>query len=158
MLSQVAKLGENYRDWIHSPVHRNVRLFHSDLMELLSVCPWWLVPLLWIPYSVFLMWLATSNYTCMLPWIPKPQPLSWMDVVSLMPFGFLVWTFIEYFLHRFIFHMNPSYSSGLSLQFHFLMHGQHHKVCSHVFHVSNCLSLLNTYFFADSRFLLTKGA
>ena len=128
VLSQVARLGESYKNWIHSPVHRQVRLFHSDFVEMLSVCPWWLVPLVWIPFSVFLMWLATTTSACMLPWIPEPQPLSWTRVVSLLPFGFLIWTLIEYCLHRFVFHMEPWYSSGFSLQFHFIMHGQHHKV------------------------------
>jgi 4-hydroxysphinganine ceramide fatty acyl 2-hydroxylase len=128
VLSQVAKMGECYKDWILSPVHRHVRLFRSDLMELLSVCPWWLVPLFWIPYSFFMMWLATTHSPCLLPWIAGPRPLSWVSVVALLPIGFLCWTLIEYFLHRFVFHMEPWYSSGLSLQFHFLMHGQHHKV------------------------------
>jgi 4-hydroxysphinganine ceramide fatty acyl 2-hydroxylase len=128
VLSQVAKLGERYKYWVHAPVHCQLRLFHSDLMELCSVCPWWLVPLLWIPFSVFMMWLATTHTTCVLPWTPDPQPLSWTRVISLLPFGFLIWTLVEYILHRFIFHMEPWYSSGFSLQFHFIMHGQHHKV------------------------------
>ena len=132
-MSQVAKLGRRYNVWIHSPVHRHVRLFQSDVLELFSACPWWLVPLFWIPFSVYMMWLATTNNPCILAWVAKPQPLSWAAVVSLLPIGFLAWTLIEYLLHRFVFHMEPWYSSGLSLQFHFIMHGQHHKVSTYWF-------------------------
>lgn len=131
VLSQVAKLGRNYKDWIHSPVHRHVRLFHSDFMELCSVCPWWLVPLIWIPYSVYMMWLATTNNSTYIPWIPDTEPLGWTRVFALLPLGYFIWTLIEYLLHRFVFHMEPWYSSGFSLQFHFIMHGQHHKVRFH---------------------------
>ena len=122
-------MGEYYKDWINSPVHRHVRLFHSDLMELFSICPWWLIPLCWIPISFYMTWLATTNTPCIIiPWISTPYPLSWVGAISLLSIGFVLWTLLEYLLHRFIFHMEPRYSSGLSLQFHFLMHGQHHKV------------------------------
>ena len=69
----------------------------------------------------------------MLPWASVPQPLSGSDVLSLLPIGFLLWTLLEYFLHRFVFHMEPWYTSGFSLQFHFIIHGQHHKVCTYIF-------------------------
>jgi len=52
--------------------------------------------------------------------------------------GIFWWTLVEYVLHRFIFHLHPfenknSYSSILTdnsfyITFHFLLHGQHHKV------------------------------
>lgn len=133
LLSQVAKLGPHYNEWVHTPVNHKLRLFKSDILESLSKCPWWLVPLCWIPYSCYMMWLATTDSPCMLPWISGPHPLSWMSVVALLPVGVLLWTLIEYSLHRFIFHMEPHPSSRRLLQFHFAIHGQHHKVlCVHV--------------------------
>lgn len=128
LMSQVARVGAHYQDWVHTPVNHSLRLFESEFVESLSKCPWWLVPLCWIPYSFYMMWLATTDRPCMLPWILVPHPLSWVGVVSLLPCGFLLWTLIEYSLHRFIFHMEPQCSSRLWLQFHFAIHGQHHKV------------------------------
>ena len=127
LLSQITQLGEVYDDWVHTPVNHSLRLFQSDLLESCTKCPWWLVPLCWIPYSFYMMWLATTHIPCTLSWIEAPVPLDWMNVVALLPMGILIWTLIEYCLHRFIFHMNPP-QSGLWLQFHFAIHGQHHKV------------------------------
>jgi 4-hydroxysphinganine ceramide fatty acyl 2-hydroxylase len=127
LLSQITHLGEVYDDWVHTPVNHNLRLFQSDLLESCTKCPWWLVPLCWIPYSFYMMWLATTHIPSTLPWIAAPTPLNWVAVVALLPIGVLIWTLIEYCLHRFIFHMEPP-RSGLWIQFHFAIHGQHHKV------------------------------
>eukprot|EP00042_Codosiga_hollandica_P044709 m.445639 g.445639 ORF g.445639 m.445639 type:complete len:71 (-) comp56856_c0_seq3:154-366(-) len=37
------------------------------------------------------------------------------------------WTFVEYLLHRFLFHMPVNTDSALSITMHFFLHGQHHK-------------------------------
>ena len=129
VLSQLDRVGPHYQDWVHTPVNHNLRLFKSDFVERMSQCPWWLVPLCWVPYSLYMMWLATTHAPCMLTWIAEPRPLSWVGVASVLPFGMLLWTLIEYCLHRFLFHMKPPTSSKLLLQFHFAIHGQHHKVC-----------------------------
>ena len=39
--------------------------------------------------------------------------------------GFLLWTLVEYILHRVIFHKRPT--TPLGVKFHFLAHGIHHK-------------------------------
>lgn len=137
LLSQVPQLGPHYKDWVHTPVNKKLRLFGSDYIEVLTKCPWWVVPLCWVPYSLFMMWLATTDAPCMLPWIPGSSPLTWRAAAAMLPFGVLLWTIIEYSLHRFVFHLDPPPSSAFWIKFHFLIHGQHHKVV----YPLNCLSI-----------------
>lgn len=40
LLWQVGHLGEKYDEWVHQPVARPIRLFHSDLIEALSKTVW----------------------------------------------------------------------------------------------------------------------
>ncbi|CAB1313956.1 unnamed protein product, partial [Coregonus sp. 'balchen'] len=41
--------------------------------------------------------------------------------------GMVMWTFIEYCIHRFVFHMRPPVHNYYLITIHFLLHGQHHK-------------------------------
>ncbi|KAL0155725.1 hypothetical protein M9458_049988, partial [Cirrhinus mrigala] len=38
-----------------------------------------------------------------------------------------LWSFIEYCIHRFVFHMRPPAHNYYLITLHFLLHGQHHK-------------------------------
>lgn len=40
LLWQVGYLGEKYDEWVHQPVDRPIRLFHSDFLECLSKTAW----------------------------------------------------------------------------------------------------------------------
>lgn len=42
--------------------------------------------------------------------------------------GWFMWSFIEYCIHRFVFHMKPPAHNYYLIMLHFLLHGQHHKV------------------------------
>lgn len=42
--------------------------------------------------------------------------------------GWFLWSFIEYCIHRFVFHMKPPAHNYYLITIHFLLHGQHHKV------------------------------
>lgn len=46
-------------------------------------------------------------------------------------FGILLWTLLEYSLHRWVFHLEPSGRSQAMIYFHFAIHGLHHKVIVH---------------------------
>lgn len=48
-------LKERYFEWVHQPVDQPIRLFHSDFLEFFSKCPWWLVPITWIPVTICLL-------------------------------------------------------------------------------------------------------
>lgn len=43
-------------------------------------------------------------------------------------FGLVLWTLIEYTLHRWLFHIDAQHRSSAFCTFHFLLHGLHHKV------------------------------
>lgn len=50
-----------------------------------------------------------------------------IPAVSIM-FGIFLWSLIEYSLHRWVFHMEPSGNSEILIYVHFAIHGLHHKV------------------------------
>ena len=56
MFWQVGSLGPKYNKWVLSPVDRKLRLFQYDFMELMTITPWYLVPLVWVPVSLYLMY------------------------------------------------------------------------------------------------------
>ncbi|XP_010642812.1 fatty acid 2-hydroxylase [Fukomys damarensis] len=133
LLWQVGQLGEKYHEWVHQPVSRPIRLFHSDFLESLSKTVWYSVPIIWVPLVVYLSWfyyriLAQGNV-----WLFKSFTSEYALVVhksmfpSLFVLGLFTWSFIEYFIHRFVFHMKPSSNSHYLIMLHFALHGQHHK-------------------------------
>ena len=46
--------------------------------------------------------------------------------LALYALGVLAWTFVEYMLHRFVFHLKPGESYGSKMRI-FMMHGYHHQ-------------------------------
>jgi hypothetical protein len=87
------------------------RLFESDLLERLShVHP--LTPLLvWGPVVAWLLWRSAA--------------LGVGTLVPLAAAGLVIWTLIEYLVHRFVFHHRPRSAAGRRLVF--IMHGVHHE-------------------------------
>jgi 4-hydroxysphinganine ceramide fatty acyl 2-hydroxylase len=105
-----------YLDQIHRARHlpEPARLFASDWIEPLSRTPWWIIPLLWVPVT---LWYLKSN----MDQFGTTNALLWLMV------GLGVWTALEYSLHRFLFHIDkwlPDHPKALAL--HFLLHGVHH--------------------------------
>lgn len=62
MLYQVGKLGRKYKEWVILPVDRNLRLFGNPILENLTITPWYVVPLVWIPLIIFFINLGTKRY------------------------------------------------------------------------------------------------
>ncbi|XP_012627937.2 fatty acid 2-hydroxylase isoform X2 [Microcebus murinus] len=133
LLWQVGHLGEKYDEWVHQPVTRPIRLFHSDFIEYLSKTVWYIVPIIWVPLVLYLSWsyyhtLAqgnvrlfstfTTEYSVQVPGSVFP---------GLFVLGVFMWSLLEYVIHRFLFHMKPPSDSYYLIMLHFLMHGQHHK-------------------------------
>ncbi|XP_012860612.2 fatty acid 2-hydroxylase [Echinops telfairi] len=133
LLWQVGYLGEKYDEWVHQPVLRPIRLFHSDLIEALSKTVWYSVPLIWVPLMLYLSWscyriLAQGNvrlFTSFTTEYSVPVPKSMFPGLILL--GMLFWTILEYLIHRFLFHMKPPSDSHYLIMLHFMLHGQHHK-------------------------------
>ncbi|CAH2004284.1 unnamed protein product [Acanthoscelides obtectus] len=123
MLSQVGKLGTKYSEWVISPVDRRLRLFDSDLLEYLTITPWYVVPMIWIPIIIYLAVIGTKKYIHI-----TKDASPFIPVVLSISEGIVLWTLIEYSLHRWVFHMEPSGKSKSMIYFHFAIHGLHHKV------------------------------
>ena len=86
-----------------------------------------MVPIVWIPMILYMSWLAcTQRQPSLLPGPAITDPIKLPLFTVLFSFGLFAWTLIEYSLHRFVFHMVPRHP--LAISFHFMIHGQHHKV------------------------------
>ncbi|XP_048828609.1 fatty acid 2-hydroxylase [Brienomyrus brachyistius] len=128
---QVGHLREKYDTWVHQPVDRPIRLFQSEFLEASTKTSWYMVPVVWMPLVLYLSWYCyttlaqektrlfiTKNYSVMVH--KYTFPLIFL-------FGMFVWSFIEYCIHRFVFHMRPPAHNYYLITLHFLLHGQHHK-------------------------------
>ena len=96
-----------------SKKNETVRMFESDFMEFFSrVHP--VTPLLlYMPVVGYMLYLSL--------WQRK---FSILAVAGLFLLGVLLWTLLEYLIHRYVFHYEPK--SRLGKQFHFIVHGVHH--------------------------------
>nr|XP_032516243.1 fatty acid 2-hydroxylase isoform X1 [Danaus plexippus plexippus] len=125
LLSQLSKIAPHYQKWVNSAVYRKCRLFESPLLEGLTYTPWYLVPMFWIPVIIYLT--VTQCFSHVYCGDVCTSPITEVEFVFHMAIGFMVWTFLEYSLHRWVFHYDPGSSIKL-IQLHFLIHGMHHKV------------------------------
>ncbi|KAI0497603.1 hypothetical protein KFK09_020835 [Dendrobium nobile] len=112
---QVGHLGEGYQEWVHQPIvsKEGPRLFENDIMEFLTRTKWWVIPLVWLPVVSWSLVMAIR------------MGISLTQAALLVMVGMLIWTLLEYSLHRFIFHMNTK--NYWSNTMHYLLHGCHHK-------------------------------
>lgn len=62
MLSQVANLGTKYNEWVTSPVDRQLRLFENPILENLTITPWYVVPVVWIPVIIYFIHYGINKY------------------------------------------------------------------------------------------------
>lgn len=107
---------EFYLEQVHRPRHlphgKSARIFTWTFLEPLSLTPWYVVPMFWVPLVVYLMHEGCKQ---------SAYPVQWFA------FGMFLWTFVEYLIHRFLFHIDaflPDHPAFLTL--HFLLHGVHH--------------------------------
>uniref|UniRef100_A0A8C4JWN3 Fatty acid 2-hydroxylase n=1 Tax=Dromaius novaehollandiae TaxID=8790 RepID=A0A8C4JWN3_DRONO len=133
LLWQVGHLGEKYDEWVHQPVDRPIRLFHSDFMEALSKTAWYVVFMVWTPVVLYLSWvsytsLAQGNTRLFSSFTTEYSiPVHKYCFPFIFLLGMFLWSLIEYLIHRFVFHMKPPASNYYLITLHFLLHGQHHK-------------------------------
>src|SRR5438094_8084730 len=93
--------------------NESARLFKSDTMEFFShVHP--ATPLvLYLPVIFYMLYAAF--------WESR---LSILAIAVLFVVGMLIWSLIEYIIHRWVFHHEPRTAMGRKL--HFIVHGVHH--------------------------------
>lgn len=58
MFWQVGSLGPKYKEWVLAPVDRKLRLFGSDFVESLTITSWYMVPSIWIPVMLCLIFIG----------------------------------------------------------------------------------------------------
>ncbi|NXQ81016.1 FA2H hydroxylase, partial [Nyctibius grandis] len=133
LLWQVGYLGEKYDEWVHQPVDRPIRLFHSDFLEFLSKTAWYVVFMVWTPVVLYLSWvsytsLAQGNTRLFSSFTTEYSiPIYKYCFPFIFLLGMILWSLLEYLIHRFVFHMKPPASNYYLITLHFLLHGQHHK-------------------------------
>nr|XP_002126665.1 fatty acid 2-hydroxylase [Ciona intestinalis] len=133
VLWQVGHLREKYHDWVDDPVDRSLRLFKSDFCEFFSKTPWYIIPLVWLPIVALFVLRSHTEFLAGKAMILHSLPgdgvvLSTNHMPVVFVSGILLWTFLEYGLHRWLFHSEPPKTSYFLITLHFLLHGQHHKV------------------------------
>lgn len=107
---------EFYLDQVHRPRHygKGSAPLFGNFLEPLSLTPWFVVPMIWIPVDLYIFFIGFTNQNKFL-------------ALFLFSLGVFVWTLIEYTLHRFLFHLDyylPDHPIAFTI--HFLLHGVHH--------------------------------
>lgn len=123
MVMQVYKFGHDYNKWVHTPVMKKMKMFDNPLIEFCSNTRWYIIPALWIPVMCLF---GVSGYTTLSQKLDGHTLLISFIITFLG--GVLLWTYIEYALHRYVFHLEPNGDSPLQITLHFTIHGNHHKV------------------------------
>ena len=92
-----------------------IRLFESDFLEFFTHVHPITIIVIWVPYAIYMFYLgyAMSAPGANLAYLP----LSFL-------IGFVIWTFVEYNIHRFFFHFHPK--KAWQERIVFLFHGVHH--------------------------------
>ncbi|XP_075169869.1 fatty acid 2-hydroxylase [Haematobia irritans] len=123
MLPQIPKIAPHYNEWVHKPVDRPLRLFEPWYLEMCTKTPWWLVPAFWVPVITAIIFSQFKEPI-------ESRDFYMISMLSLYFFGgILMWSLLEYVLHRHVFHMQLNENtSPWVCTFHFLIHGLHHKV------------------------------
>src|SRR5918912_1076566 len=93
--------------------NESVRMFDSNFMEFFSHVHPATPVVLYGPVIALMLYLALEH-----------NNLSILSVIAFFAFGVLVWTLLEYVIHRYVFHYQPKSRWGKAL--HFIMHGVHH--------------------------------
>lgn len=115
-----------YLQQVHQPRHlpQPARLFGPWYLEMFTRTQWWIVPLIWGPITLGFLY---KSYTGLVNNSGFSPTAAIIPTILCFLFGNLFWTFIEYFMHRFLFHIDdylPDHQFALLL--HFLLHGIHH--------------------------------
>ncbi|MFY8161811.1 MAG: sterol desaturase family protein [Candidatus Kapaibacteriota bacterium] len=90
----------------------SVKIFNNQLFEYFSKNSWYIPVVTYIPIISYFSFLAFSNNISVTYYI--------LSIIL----GLFVWSFVEYFLHRFVFHYQPK--SEIGKKIHWTFHGVHH--------------------------------
>jgi 4-hydroxysphinganine ceramide fatty acyl 2-hydroxylase len=91
----------------------SVRMFKNDLFEALSKVHFTVPIYIFVPVIFFCVY-KSFHYQ-----------LGILTFIALFALGLFIWTFVEYLMHRFVFHYMPK-EKPWALRMHFIFHGVHH--------------------------------
>jgi 4-hydroxysphinganine ceramide fatty acyl 2-hydroxylase len=91
----------------------SVRMFKNDFLESLSKVHFTVPLYIFVPVIIISSYLALFEYK-----------IGIATFLGLSALGLFVWSFVEYIMHRFVFHYVPKNKFGLRM--HFIFHGVHH--------------------------------
>jgi len=95
-----------------------IRLFRSNALEALTHVHPAVVVVVWVPV---IAWFVVGA------WLARGETgMSALGLLAAHGVGLLVWTFVEYVMHRFVFHFSPKRPSAWLERVIFLFHGIHH--------------------------------
>jgi 4-hydroxysphinganine ceramide fatty acyl 2-hydroxylase len=89
-------------------------MFKSNLLESLSKVHFTVPIFIFVPVIIFCVYKALFQFQ-----------IGFINFIELFILGLFVWTFVEYIMHRFIFHYMPA-DKPWALRLHFIFHGVHH--------------------------------
>jgi sterol desaturase/sphingolipid hydroxylase (fatty acid hydroxylase superfamily) len=92
----------------------SVRMFKSNLLEGLSKIHFTVPIFIFVPVILFCVYKALFK-----------NQIGLLNFFELFILGLFIWTFVEYIMHRFIFHYMPA-DKPWALRLHFIFHGVHH--------------------------------
>ncbi len=87
------------------------RLFENPLLDKLSRVHWSMPLVFYMPFVALLAWLSF-------------KALNPLTILGMALLGYLIWTLIEYFGHRYLFH--AEFPGTWGARIHLLIHGVHH--------------------------------
>lgn len=91
---------------------KELRVFENPVLEALTRTSPFVTLLVYVPVMVFLLFLGSQN------------PIAIGRILLFFIGGMFFWTFLEYILHRFVFHYISE--SKTSQRIHYIIHGIHH--------------------------------
>ncbi|ETW75957.1 fatty acid-2 hydroxylase 1 [Heterobasidion irregulare TC 32-1] len=129
-----------YLQQVHQPRHLSepVRLFGPSYLEVFTRTKWFVIPTIWLPIATYLGLRSILQFSGPLPpltsnpYLPLAALLSlpasaYLKTGACILIGNVVWTILEYTLHRFLFHVDYYLpDTPMFLTLHFLLHGIHH--------------------------------
>eukprot|EP00834_Sanchytrium_tribonematis_P008350 NODE_951_length_2926_cov_1.033958.p2 type:complete len:286 gc:universal NODE_951_length_2926_cov_1.033958:1611-754(-) len=115
LLAQLLTLNKSeYLYLIHHPSHttKPVILFGNPFLEIFGKTKWYAIPIIWMPCILYAL-------------VHSPYSIYFTSI--LFGIGLFLWSFIEYCLHRFVFHSDESLiDHPYAILTHYLLHGIHH--------------------------------
>ncbi len=89
------------------------KMFENPFLDFFSRTPFYTVPILFVPISSFFAYRSLVTFQ-----------VEWPVVLGLFLGGYAFWTLMEYFIHRAVFHYEPT--SDIGKKFIHIAHGVHH--------------------------------